>query len=156
MIREELLHPIIVHFPLAFLATAPLFKVGEVYCLFSKNTIGNTISNFYKLFLGLGFLGLVLSLFLGDTAAEITKNQICDLTLLYQHEEAAHNALYLYISAGIFELLQAKFRPKWMASCSLVLLFVATYFLLDTAHLGGELVYEHGAAVMLEKASSCH
>ena len=141
MIRPELIHPMLSHFPIALLSLAP---VAIIVFLVTKKTIFEAIGKFC---LYIGCIFYFLSLFTGDESMEIIKYNFCHLIEINQHEESAQNGLILLIAilavdvAGYF-----KFK-NILQYLKLILFCVFVFILADTSHKGAMLVYERGAAV---------
>ena len=85
-------------------------------------------------------------------AFDIVKNSLCDLIVVYKHEEMSHITLIIFITAIAIDIIpDFKQLPEKLIlphKVFIVLcLAVGNYYLFQTAKLGGELVYEQGAAV---------
>ena len=82
---------------------------------------------------------------------EIVKNDLCNLTGAYNHEDMAHMTLYFLIAAVLIQvLIQSHKWPKHekILEVALILfIFTTNFYLIQTAHTGGKLVYEQGAGV---------
>ncbi len=152
-IREELLHPIMAHFPIALFVLALFTKMAQVFAMkFAKDQVQNlqVITRFLLFSAPLFFL---VTLFLGDTSLDIVKNDLPNLTLAYKHEDTSYLALYFFLGAIFSEVIISietiGLGIKKAAHISvLLLLIIGNYYLMQTAHLGGMLVYEQGAAVL--------
>jgi uncharacterized membrane protein len=145
MLRQELFHPVISHFPIALLVLTPFLQLGFIY---SKNEK----IEFLKVFcLYVGAVFYFISLFTGDDAMEIIKNDFCHLIEIYKHEESAQNGLIvLIIALGIEVGSYFKFK-KVLSWVQVLILIILVYVLADTSHQGAMLVYERGAAVKTYK-----
>lgn len=146
MIREELLHPAISHFPIAFLVLATALKL---ILLFKED---ERILFTARVLLYLGTFLILPTLFLGDMALDIVKNDLCRLTLAHEHEELGELTLIIFIIGAALDVaLNFKLPYKSLVK---YLGFIALLFgcgvLFETAEHGGELVYEDGAAVTRE------
>lgn len=160
-IREELLHPMFLHFPIALFVLALLLKFSQLICpkQFKNTIIYISISN--KVILTLAALTYLISIFLGDIALDAIKKNFCDLSAIYNHEQVAQNALYFFIGALLFEgvssieqIKKSKFYLTTINLIVLTFLFAGNYTMVDAAHLGAQLVYEKGAAVK-NSSNSC-
>ena len=152
MIREELLHPAISHFPLALLVLVFFTKTAQLFVTEKYPELNKNLQVISKFLLLTGSAFLLPSLFLGDMAFDVLKQDVCDLVAVYRHEDMAHYALVTFIIAIVFDTLSyinqiaKKFKP--LINVLLILTIgVGNYFLLKTAHMGGDLVYEQGVGV---------
>ena len=152
MIREELLHPISVHFPLVMFTLAMIIKALEISSFKWKKQLRENYSFCVKVLLFTAPMLYIISMFLGDSALEIITKDICDLTAAYRHESLSYNAMYAFCVALIFETLTVidRFTCKLLASFHflvLTFLIVGNVYMFQSAHSGAMLVYEQGAAV---------
>ncbi len=153
MLRTELWHAALSHFPIAFLATAAMIYPLVLF-LSTRNIQASAYFFVYRFLLYGGTAFTALNLFVGDEAATIVGMGICDRELLYRHEDFAHYLLILsslitvldIFYLGLRERFDAKLKIAMAVTC-LMLNFGNLYFLVLTSHYGGELVYEQGAAV---------
>ncbi|MFK8136791.1 MAG: DUF2231 domain-containing protein, partial [Bdellovibrionales bacterium] len=152
LLREELFHPIVSHFPIAMYFLA--WGVSLVLLFFKtdspkRNYLNGLVS--FLLYVGAPFL--LLSIFLGDMAFEITKKNLCSISKAYEHESYAEYSLVaLIIAILVHSILQypdlkAKIVPRLRSILLALVLSVGVAYLGWTAHLGGQLVYEQGAGV---------
>jgi len=149
MIREELLHPVLSHFPIAMFSLALGTKLLELLLFKAKREFQKKLNFVSKFLIYLAPLFFLIAMFLGDSSLDIIKNEFCDLSLVSKHEDLSYWALYFFLGTLIFESLSEflkKFEIFLQIGAFITLLF-GNYFLFKTAHLGGELVYEKGAAV---------
>lgn len=149
MIREELLHPIFAHFPIVMFALAVVAKSLEFFCYKAKRDLYYKFGFLSKFFIYSAPMAYLITIFLGDSALDIIKNDLCDLQLVTKHEEISYYALYAFLGALTLEVLKdviKKYELLWQ-SAVLIALVVSNFYLFQSAHLGGQLVYEKGAAV---------
>lgn len=147
MIRDELLHPAISHFPIACLSLSLLVFVAY---LMTKKTPLKTIFEFL-LFTGSALI--LPTLFLGDMALDIVKPELCSLIEASKHEIWGEYTLVFAILTSAIWLSQNFLKRghtiiKYLTLFSLI---TCNYWLFKTAHEGGELVYDLGAAVKIDK-----
>lgn len=150
--RTEVWHPLSVHFPIALLLTAFLFKtIG----LWSKKTLwsqGGTVLLFF------GTIGAWMAVYTGDLADGIVSREICDPTVLKDHENAAFTMAWLFTTAMILDGIifsgLLKKGVRYIKILVFVLSLIGTGFLAYTGHLGATLVYQQGAGVY-QPSSDC-
>lgn len=147
--RKELWHPVTVHFPIALLLAATLFLLIS---FFSRGDFKKLFQNSSFIVLILGAIGAWVSLYTGDLADGIVSRNICDPTVLKDHELASKTMTYLFTAAALihvptfFNLLGSRLKqisPFIIFACMLV----GTVFLIRTGHLGASVVYQQGAGV---------
>ena len=153
MIREELLHAAFIHFPIAIFALALVAKLFEIILLMLGKKHAYELGVIVKGLLFVGPLFYLVSIYLGDMSFELIKADICNLTLVYEHEEMAEIPIPFFLLAIVFEVLilsKAKQILRWVKAIhvfTLISLIIGNYFMFQAAHMGGELVYEYGTAV---------
>lgn len=142
--RTEVFHPLSVHFPIVLLLMATLFKFIGLWS--SKITWDHG----GRLMLFLGVIGVWISIYTGDLADGIVSRQLCDPTVLKEHENLAYTTAWIFSIALVIELLMRYIdiiKTK-ITSIFLVLLMIAgTGILMYVGHLGAELVYQQAAGV---------
>lgn len=149
MIRDELLHPMISHFPIAMFSLALLTKVLELLSYTKFPDFSKKLNFLSKSLIFTAPLFFLVTIYLGDIATEAIKSSFCDFYAISKHEELGYYALYFFIGSLVFESLSevAKQRKILCYIGVVITLIGGNYFLFKTAHLGGKLVYEKGAAV---------
>lgn len=166
MIQEELIHPMISHFSIACLILIFFTKLAQIFHLEKSKMRQHQLQFTHHFLLFIGSLMLIPTLFLGDMAFDIVKKNLCYLTEAYQHEEMAHQCLYIFIFIMILELgfkidlitscLSKNSYMKYYHFIILIFIILGNYYLIKTAHLGSNLVYKQGAGVQREfKEKSC-
>ena len=149
--REELYHPMFVHFPIVLFLLALVFKIAGM--LISKYPeLKEKCHTFATFALYLTPLFYLISMYLGDAAFDKIKSNFCDLRAASLHEEMAKWALLAIIISLVLESLShlEKIKQKadlLMKALILVAMITGNFLIFKTAHSGGELVYEKGAAV---------
>jgi len=152
MIKEELLHPAISHFPVALLTLVLVTKIAELIVGQHNAQLKGQLNLISKFLLYTGTVMLLPSLFSGDIAFDIVKENMCSLIKVYQHDDLAHTTLYFFIAAMIFEITSGldKIPARYKRPLKLGLLLsilTGNYYLFLTAQMGGKLVYQDGAGV---------
>lgn len=144
----EPLHPALVRFPIVLLI------IGAVGALVSVFTDKWNVRRWTALLLIAGALGAFSATWSGNQAKEIIGElpQSAE-TLLDNHEELAETARNLAIVAGVLGLVSAfvnlkgAFRHGVTVATALVSL-ICVYYIVETAHLGGKMVYQHGVGTV--------
>jgi uncharacterized membrane protein len=149
------LHPLIVHFPVALLLSAPLFVV--LGALFPK-TRGLSLAAL--LLMLMGTVGAFLAVETGKAAGELAVRTAQVSQTLEGHEELAETTRDVFAGLTVLFallLIVPKFlrkQPTRRVSLALTLVFLAAYsvgglYLVNTAHQGGRLVHELGVQALI-------
>ncbi len=143
MLRDELFHPAVVHFPIAFLALSGLLAL---FWLFFRRGQGTLL-----LILLLGVIGGWLGILTGGWAEDVVNRVICDPTVTQEHEKWAEWAVWASTAALPF-VVAGVWRKKRGVSIGVrssvaILLVFAMGAIVYAGHLGASLVYQQGAAV---------
>src|SRR5690606_37896563 len=148
--RTEVWHPLSVHFPIALLSIASIFILLS---FFSKNSFWSKSGS---LLLIMGTLAAWISIFTGDLADGVVSRNICDPTVLKEHENAAYLMAYLFSAAAILDIFSKingfPLKENYIRIPVLLLLIVANFKLVETGHLGASLVYQQAAGVHVPSA----
>ncbi|WP_127715711.1 DUF2231 domain-containing protein [Halobacteriovorax sp. HLS] len=149
LIRDELLHPMISHFPIAMFFLAMISKSIELATFLKYRELSHKFNFVTRCLVFSAPLFYLLTIYLGDIATDAIKNEFCELALISKHEQLGYYALYLIIASLVMESLSEIFKTKKfiLSIATLFTLIFSNYFIFETAHLGGQLVYEKGAAV---------
>ena len=142
--RTEVFHPLSVHFPIVLLLLATLFKLIGLWS--SKITWDHG----GRLLLILGVIGVWISIYTGNLADGIVSRQLCDPTVLKEHENFAYTTAWIFSIALAVELLSRYIDliKTRTTSVILVLLMISgSGTLAYVGHLGAELVYQQAAGV---------
>lgn len=150
------LHPKFVHFPVAlFLAYTLLEIIGIVFKkeVFTKSAY---------IILVLALLGAVAAVFTGDQASEAAEKlsdqlENTEITIplgaIDAHEEYANISLWYMVGLAVLRtyLLIKKRFSGWLKYAFIILTLIGSFFIFETALLGGKLVYQHGVGTDLIK-----
>ncbi|GHA80571.1 DUF2231 domain-containing protein [Pontibacter akesuensis] len=151
--RTEVWHPLTVHFPIALLLFATIFKLVSLFIRQTKDTFWQRTA---AVMLYFGCLGAWVSIYTGDLADGIVSRNLCDPTVLKQHEIAAYNLAYLFSAATVLDLGQRlnliRFKPKGIHLVVTLLMLVGIWFLIRAGHSGAEVVYEQAGGVLVPTA----
>ncbi|WP_423818676.1 DUF2231 domain-containing protein [Salinimicrobium sp. TIG7-5_MAKvit] len=143
--RTEVFHPLSVHFPIALLVVAFLFKVIALRYSSDLWERGGTV------LLIAGVITVWIAIFTGDLADGIVSRKICDPTVLKDHENMAWTTAWLFTAGlGVDLLRQLKypiFNNILFRIILILLLATGTGTLTYTGHLGATLVYQQATGV---------
>lgn len=143
--RTEVLHPLSVHFPIALLLVAFLFKVIALQYRREVWERGGTV------LLIIGVASIWIAILTGDLADGIVSRKLCDPTILKAHENMSWNAAWLFTAGlGVDLVRQLKypvFRNLLFKFLMILLLAGGSGTLIYTGHLGATLVYQQAAGV---------
>ncbi|MDX1762375.1 MAG: DUF2231 domain-containing protein [Christiangramia sp.] len=147
--RTEVFHPLSVHFPIVLLLMATLFKLIG---LWSSRITWDQGGRFLLL---LGVVGVWISIYTGNLADGIVSRQLCDPTVLKEHENFANTTAWIFSIALLIEILSSYIdliKTKLTAIILVILMLVGSGFLAYVGHLGAELVYQQAAGVNIPSA----
>ncbi|MCG9972751.1 DUF2231 domain-containing protein [Christiangramia crocea] len=142
--RTEVYHPLSVHFPIVLLLMATLFKLIG---LWSSKITWEQGGRFLLI---LGVIGVWISVYTGDLADGIVSRELCDPTMLKDHENFAFITAWIFSAALVIELLISYidlFKTKMLSLILVLVLLVGSGTLAYVGHLGAELVYQQAAGV---------
>lgn len=142
--RTEVYHPLFVHFPIVLLLVATLFKIVS---LWSKKV---TYSEGGSILLILGVISVWIAVYTGDQADGIVSRQLCDPTVLKEHENLATTTAWIFSMALVLDLLLKyveSFRKKSAYYIVALLMLAGSVTLTLAGHHGAELVYQQAAGV---------
>ncbi len=129
-----------VHFPVALLVVSFIFSL---LAILRKHESFHTTS-FYLLIAAC--IGLLLAYKTGDDAgAWLEESPLRNL--IHEHENASYYSIAVTLVATLLLSLDQMKSNKILRNAGTAVLLLAVGLLLRTAHLGGNLVYEHGAGV---------
>lgn len=150
--RTEVLHPLFVHFPIALLIMATLFKIAALWVK------GKFLDLPGSILLIIGTIGGWLAIYTGDLADGIVSRTICDPTVLKAHENNGYTMIWLFTAALIIDFLYQfkifKLKITWAKSIIILLMLIGSGFLGYVGHLGAQLVYQQAAGVYVP-TSNC-
>jgi uncharacterized membrane protein len=143
------LHPLVIHFPIAFLTTAVLV---DLIALVKRRWTGVRVTA--VVIFALGALGALAAFVTGRMAAESVALPTAAATTLTDHEDWALRTLLFFSLYAVVRLVVLRFDLKgarWAQRGAHALLFLAgaggLFLIVQTGFLGGSLVYEHGVGV---------
>lgn len=150
------LHPLIVHFPVALLLIAPLLVVLSI--VLKKQRIGLAVSALVLMVLGT--VAAFVAVSTGDLAGELAERTPQISATLERHESLAETTRTVFALLTVMFLVMVGAplvrRREWsnglyVALSTVFLVFYAAGIvtLVNTAHLGGQLVHRYGVHAML-------
>ena len=151
MWRTELWHPMAAHFPIVLLLGAAVLRMVSIF--FSKQK-RDFLINSSRLSLIIGVGTAWLAIYTGSLADPIVSRQLCDPTILKDHENMAYTLGYIFSAALLIDALDfinwdklALTKNRFKEWIVIILLIVGSAYLGYTAHLGASLVYQQAAGV---------
>lgn len=156
----DMLHPAIVHFPIALLLVAPIFVLIGIV---RKGERGRPFLMAALILMSLGTLSTFVAASTGDAAKESSAQIARSEAAVEQHEELAEtaeiafSALTITFAAILFLPGVLRWTPTWPVTVVLPLVFLLLYaggvvLLVNTAHRGGML--SHGSPAVAQGASA--
>ena len=138
-------HPLVIHFPIAFLALAVLLDLVRQFLL-NTQWINNTVSLSYIL----GTVGLIISFITGRSAAETVDVSGDAFSVLASHENWALATMIFFLVFTSIRVVAAwsKYDLQRLPAVGLAGLgLIGMGLVWVTGDRGGELVFRHGAGV---------
>lgn len=143
--RTEVFHPLSVHFPVALLLVATLFKIVS---LWGRNKVWSQAGS---ILLGLGVLGAWIAIYTGDQADGIVSRKLCDPTVLKEHENMAYITSWIFTAAFALDLVLTYrplfFKNQFFKIFLVLMMLTGSVYLGLVGHLGAQLVYQQAAGV---------
>lgn len=155
MWRTELWHPLVVHFPIVLLLGGVVLRLLS---RFFKGINGTFLKKASRLSLWAGVITAWAAIYTGTLADAIVVRELCDPTVLEDHENAGYTIGVLFTIAAALDLLKInlpqdnlllKKAAEWVI---ILLMVIGSGYVGYTAHLGASLVYQQGAAVYVPSA----
>lgn len=149
--RAELIHPLVVHFPLALLLTGAALRLAHFLLRRTRASQVTLVSAWILLLLGV--CSAWIAVIAGEVAEDIVRNRLCMPEVLEHHKDLAYITATLFSIALLIDFFKAALKETFFANSSIVqgimaLLYIAaTVILIFTGGYGADLVYEQGAAV---------
>ena len=147
MWREELWHPLSVHFPIGLLLFAGL--VGLLYILLQKKSFAPYLRFSFALLLWIGLILFWIAFWTGQVAYSVEVRRLCDPTVVKDHLYWAYVSGYIFSAAvalDFFSFWLKRYR-KIFIHVVIVLAIAGGGVLAYVGHLGAKLVYQQAAGV---------
>lgn len=148
MWRVELLHPKLVHFPIALLAVGTLLFVAGLWL--GQRPRWAYLLPAARTLLVFGVVGAWAAIWSGNLADAVVGRDLCDPLVLEQHERLSYGMTLLFSAGVLLDWIVLRLQPVRLAAWRsvLVAIYIAgTGLLFYIGHLGGQLVYQQAAAV---------
>lgn len=153
--RLELIHPMLVHFPIALLSVGVLVRAASLWTAKRPNFSFLLPASWMILFLGV--IAAWATIIAGELAEGIVKPMLQNDIVLEEHSEHAYITAIGFTIGLLIDWTRGFLRTKlqregWIVKRGLaaiiwfIYLFSLTYLII-TGFYGGTLVYEEGAAV---------
>lgn len=148
MWRVELIHPLVVHIPVALLIFGSLFWISSLF-LHERYSFLRPSG---RLLVFLGTIGAWIAVYTGTLADGQVARTLCDPTVAKEHERFAFTVGYVFSAFVVIDWLGMRnyltfIHEKYLRYGLAVLLIAGCGFLGYVGHLGGTLVYQQSAAV---------
>lgn len=150
MWRVELLHPLVVHFPIALLLVGTALRLLGMVCRARSLSF---LVPAGRVLLGLGTLSAWAAVYTGTLADAEVARTLCDPTVVETHENLAYATAGVFTAAVMVDgvLWYSVTAPPIMRRVLAVALagcvLMGSVGLAYVGHLGAKLVYEQAAAV---------
>jgi len=148
MWRVELIHPFVVHVPVAILVVGSLFWIASLF-LYKRFP---HLRPSGRLLVFIGTIGAWIAVYTGTLADGQVARSLCDPTVAKDHERFAFTVGYLFSAFVVIDWVAVKgylniVTKKYLHAGLAILLILGCGFLGYVGHLGGKLVYQQSAAV---------
>ena len=147
--RVELIHPMVIHFPLALLLVGSGLRTVAFFARGSSFYRALLVTS--RLVLAIGVCFAWAAVVAGELASDVVEKTLCKPQALETHSTLAYTASSLF-TAGIIldwgrEWKKLRSFKRMITIFSALLLLAGTIVLITAGFFGGSLVYDQGAAV---------
>ncbi|AWV88331.1 DUF2231 domain-containing protein [Bradymonas sediminis] len=150
MLRVEMFHPVVVHFPIVLLLCGTIARlIGEFVA--SDGVLG-FLKPAGRAALLVGAALAWLAVFTGDLADGEVSRMLCDPRVKQSHEDLAYVVGYIFSAAILVDLGAAYFKAQGRLRVGLTVAVLlacigGSGLMGYVGHLGGQLVYQQAAGV---------
>lgn len=108
-----------------------------------------------------GVLGIWIAVYTGNLADGIVSRQICDPTVLKDHQNMAYVTSWIFtvtLAADLLKFLKSNFlsgKKRILNLLVVLLMLTGSGFLIYVGHLGASVVYQQGGGVYMP-AEDCN
>lgn len=141
--RIELIHPMIVSFPIVLLLLGAALRLGAF--LMRKKENYSIFLWFSRSLLAIGLAFAILALISGQIAHNYVHDQLCDHEVLENHQFFAGMTTFLFALGLLMDC--AKGWNRTIGVLGAIFYWIGPIFLILTGSFGGKLVFEQGAGV---------
>ena len=151
--RIELIHPMLVHFPIALLLTGVILRLLSIW-LSKKERFACLLPASWVI-LSLGVITAWIAIIFGELARDVIEHSIKNINILNEHEEHAYITAYSFTLALSIDFIRAFLMTRWQGWMTRrgLAIFIALFYVIGVVNLmvtgfyGAKLVYEEGVAV---------
>ncbi len=147
--RVELIHPMLIHFPLALLLVGCGLKITAFFA--RRHSYYRAVLFMARLVLSIGVSFAWAAVGAGELASNVVEKTLCQPEALETHSTLAYTASIVFTAGVILdwgrEWKKLRSYKRMMAVFSSLLLLAGTIVLITAGFFGGSLVYDQGAAV---------
>jgi uncharacterized membrane protein len=145
MWRIELLHPPLVHFPIAFLLLGTALEIGALVRAAERRPALRATA---RLLFVVGAIGAWLAVWSGGEAEHVVNRVICDPTVTEEHETWGLAVAWIFSGVALATIVRTRLVAQRLLTILIALAAIAGSLALTyTGHLGATLVYQQGAGV---------
>ncbi len=147
--RLELIHPMLVHFPIALLSTGVVLRSVSTWT--AKKRILSFLLPASWTVLSLGVIAAWSTVIAGEIAEDIVRPTLENMSVLNEHSEHAYITAFGFTIGLLFDGLRTFFLTKGYRGFAVLVWLIYLFSLgnlIVTGYYGGTLVYEEGAAVL--------
>lgn len=147
--RTELIHPLLVHFPIALLLVGSAIRF--LHFILRQKSIGKVVLSLSWILLFLGVCFAWLTVLAGEFAEDIVRSSLCKLDVLEDHKNLGYTTAILFSVALVFDIGKSWIKHSilrlLLTIATAIIYLTGSAILILTGKYGGSLVYDQGAAV---------